>query len=326
MSIYLFTSSLYKKISSFDMNKQPESLQSVLVFDGQDDSINLGKKPEFKIEKEITLEAWVYCQNQRRRTGIISNIFDTSDKESGYGLLLDGKSGVFFALKTTSQKIHYLSSKADSLKLNQWHHLAGTYDGKQIKVYIDGVEKATKAIANSAINYEPENDLFIGTYKDNNETYPFQGKIAEVRIWKVALTKQQIQNNLYQRLAGNEPGLIGYWALNEGSKNVAYDGTTNANHGNINGANWEQSQVPFTNFQSQELVVAKTLTTEKETTLEVKPVEQKLTQNPEKAKEIEKHLLATGLEDYGFWWQEMLKAQAQKTEPDKPFRRGRIWA
>jgi len=193
-------------------------------------------------------------------------------------------------------------------------------------VYIDGVEKATKAIANSAINYEPENDLFIGTYKDNNETYPFQGKIAEVRIWKVARTEQQIQNNLYQRLAGNEPGLIGYWALNEGSKNVAHDGTNNANHGNINGANWEQSQVPFTNFQSQELVVAKTLTTEKETTLEVKPVEQKLTQNPEKAKEIEKHLLATGLEDYGFWWQEMLKAQAQKTEPDKPFRRGRIWA
>jgi cyanobactin cluster PatC/TenC/TruC protein len=308
------------------MTEQTESLQSVLVFDGQDDSINLGKKPEFKIEKEITLEAWVYCQNQRRRTGIISNVFDTTAKESGYGLLLDGKSGIFFALKTASQGIYYVSSKVDSLKLNQWHHLAGTYDGKQIKVYIDGVEKATKAASNSLINYEPENDLYIGTYKDNNETYPFQGKIAEVRIWKVARTQKEIQNNLYQRLRGNEPGLIGYWPLNEGSNNITHDRTTNANHGTINSANWEQSQVPFANPQSHDLIVAKTVTTEKETTLELNPVEQKLTQNPEQAKEIEKHLLATGLEDYGFWWQEMLKAQAQKTEPDKPFRRGRIWA
>ncbi|MDZ8078118.1 MAG: LamG-like jellyroll fold domain-containing protein [Nostoc sp. DcaGUA01] len=300
------------------MNKQTKSLQSVLVFDGQDDSINLGNKLEFKIEKQITLEAWVYCQNQRRRTGIVSNVFDTAAQESGYGLLLDGKSGIFFALKTASQGIHYLSSKVESLTLNQWHHLAGTYDGKQIKVYIDGVEKATKAIANSPISYEPENDLFIGTYKDNNETYPFQGKITEVRIWKVARTQQEIQNNLYQRLGGNEPGLVGYWPLNEGSNNIAHDGTTNANHGTINGAKWEQSQVPFTNSQSHELLVAKTITKEKETTSELREAEQK-------TKEIEKHLLATGLEDYGFWWQEMLKAQAQKTEPDKPFRRGRIW-
>jgi cyanobactin cluster PatC/TenC/TruC protein len=31
------------------------------------------------------------------------------------------------------------------------------------------------------------------------------------------------------------------------------------------------------------------------------------------------------LEDYGFWSQEMAKQKAQQTEPDKPFRRGRIW-
>ncbi|MFN6515996.1 MAG: cyanobactin biosynthesis PatC/TenC/TruC family protein [Nostoc sp. CreGUA01] len=43
-------------------------------------------------------------------------------------------------------------------------------------------------------------------------------------------------------------------------------------------------------------------------------------------KQIESHLLATGLEDYGFWWQEMLKAQANSDKERKPFRRGRIWS
>lgn len=36
---------------------------------------------------------------------------------------------------------------------------------------------------------------------------------------------------------------------------------------------------------------------------------------------------ATGLEDYGFWWAEMLKQQATKTDSDdQSFRRGRIWS
>ncbi|MCM0590528.2 MAG: cyanobactin biosynthesis PatC/TenC/TruC family protein [Gloeotrichia echinulata IR180] len=46
----------------------------------------------------------------------------------------------------------------------------------------------------------------------------------------------------------------------------------------------------------------------------------------EKIEEIKSHLLATGLEDYGFWWQEIAKIKSQQTEQDKPFRRGRIWS
>jgi cyanobactin cluster PatC/TenC/TruC protein len=46
---------------------------------------------------------------------------------------------------------------------------------------------------------------------------------------------------------------------------------------------------------------------------------------PKPPEEIERKLLSTGLEDYGFWSQEMARQKAQQTEPDKPFRRGRIW-
>jgi cyanobactin cluster PatC/TenC/TruC protein len=44
-----------------------------------------------------------------------------------------------------------------------------------------------------------------------------------------------------------------------------------------------------------------------------------------KEEEIKVRLEATGLEDYGYWWQEMAKAQAAQGER-KPFRRGRIWS
>jgi cyanobactin cluster PatC/TenC/TruC protein len=41
--------------------------------------------------------------------------------------------------------------------------------------------------------------------------------------------------------------------------------------------------------------------------------------------EAQRRLLATGLEDYGFWWQQMAKEQSSPKEK-KPFRRGRIWS
>ena len=229
-----------------NMTKPTESLQPVLVFNGQNDAVNLGKKPQFKIEKKITLEAWICVASQKAYAGIISNIYDTGSTESGYGLLLDGKSGIYFGLKVPSVGIQYLSSGANTIILNQWHHIAGTYDGQEMKLYVDGIEKAKKAYAGNNINYNPENDLLFGMFKDNNEFHAVAGKIAEIRLWKVVRTQQEIQNNLYQRLAGNESGLVGYWPLNEGSNNIAYDRTSNANHGVIHGAKLEQSQVPFT--------------------------------------------------------------------------------
>lgn len=46
-----------------------------------------------------------------------------------------------------------------------------------------------------------------------------------------------------------------------------------------------------------------------------------------KLAKIKTHLLATGIEDYGFWWAEMLKEQSGKSVPDpSSFRRGRIWS
>ena len=304
------------------MDDSMTSLQSVLEFDGEDDFINLGKKPEFKIEKTVTLEAWIYCQNQRRRTGILTNVFDTTDTESGYGLLLDGKSGIFFALKTPDKRIRYLSSQANSLSLNQWHHIAATYDGQEMKVYIDGEEKNSKSVSDEVIHYDPENDLLIGAYQDNNETYPFQGKITDVRLWQICRTQKQIQDAMHQRLQGNEAGLMGYWSLQEGSGNQATDQTSQGNHGIINGATWGQAELPINGAKSTVKVGEnKTMAKSNKSS---KSQGNKGTSGDNQPEEIQRHLQATGLEDYGFWWQEMAKEQA-KHDNGKPFRRGRIW-
>lgn len=125
----------------------------VLSFDGQGDRIELGKQPQFKMERALTLEAWIYPKaHQSKWTGIISCIYDTGKTESGYGLLLDGKTRIQMGLTPSSTNhIIYLSSKAHSLKLNQWQHIAGTFDGEQMQVYVDGVLRASKSVASPGI-------------------------------------------------------------------------------------------------------------------------------------------------------------------------------
>lgn len=136
----------------------------VPVFDGQHDRIELGHQPQFKIAPALTVEAWIYPQQRQSKwAGILSCIFDTGTKESGYGLLLDGKTGIRFGLTpSSSQRIVYLSSKANSLQLNQWQHIAATFDGEQMQVYINGSLKAQKTIAHFDIHHIPDNDLLIG--------------------------------------------------------------------------------------------------------------------------------------------------------------------
>ncbi|GAX36560.1 LamG-like jellyroll fold domain-containing protein [Nodularia sp. NIES-3585] len=228
--------------------------QCVLVFDGQNDYVDLGQKPEFKIPKNITIEAWICASAQKEWSAILSNIFDTNLKESGYGLLLDGKSGIYFAVEPSSQgsqHMPYLSSGTNTLNLNQWHHVAGSYDGQQIKVYVDGVLKATQAIASDSINYNYENNLLIGLYKDDNDYYAFPGKIAEVRLWNVTRSEDEIKADMNRRLVGNETGLVGYWPLNECSGNTVTDKTGKGNNGTINGATWQEDELPIQTQTSQ---------------------------------------------------------------------------
>ncbi len=69
--------------------------------------------------------------------------------------------------------------------------------------------------------------------------------MTEVRVWNIARPESEIKENMFQRLKGNETGLVGYWPLNEGSENIAKDKTSNGNNGTINGATWGKSERPI---------------------------------------------------------------------------------
>jgi hypothetical protein len=219
--------------------------RSVLSFDGFDDLVEVARHSEQKIAKNLTIEAWVFPCGRTHYAGIVSRVFDTGAIESGYGLLLDNGGGFYGAVKVTGQGYQYLSSGANTVPGNDWHHLAMTWDGQQLLLYVDGERKAAYACAGTNLHYDPEHEVTIGAYRDNDERYHFSGKIAEVRLWNVTRTAKQISDDRFVQLAGSEPGLVGYWPLDEGSGVSVADRTKQGSHGKISGATWEKVEAPF---------------------------------------------------------------------------------
>jgi hypothetical protein len=223
---YLTSSSLsghdYKVFGSFYT-----TAGSALKFDGTNDGVDLGSYNLFKPDTAITIEAWIKPTSQTQYAQIVGNLWDNVSDESGYGLTLDGTSGIYFAIETASsigEAFDYFSSGANTIPLNEWTHVAATYDGTTRRIYINGNEVQSSTSQSGNIVYPFPNNVRVGQYHDDDEDYYYQGEIDEVRLWAVARTTEEIREDMHNTVdEGSTNGMIGYWQFNDGSGTILVD-------------------------------------------------------------------------------------------------------
>ncbi|MFM6107462.1 MAG: LamG-like jellyroll fold domain-containing protein, partial [Sphaerospermopsis kisseleviana] len=209
--------------------------QSVLSFDGKDDYVALPAANN-DYSQGFTVEAWVqYSSFQQSWSRII---------DFGNG---QGQNNIVLGHVGTSNNLgfHLYSSAGtdiieipNALEIGKWTHIVVTIDKSgEAKLYQNGQLVQTKPF------HLPDNIdrklNYIAKSNWSNDGY-FEGQITEVRLWNIARTPEEIQQNMNSRLRGNESGLVGYYPLN----GDANDKTSNANHGTINGAIWQQEEIP----------------------------------------------------------------------------------
>jgi hypothetical protein len=56
----------------------------------------------------------------------------------------------------------------------------------------------------------------------------FAGRLSDLRVWNIARANATILDNYNRRLTGAEPGLAGYWKMNEGAGTTVADSTSGA--------------------------------------------------------------------------------------------------
>lgn len=210
----------------------------------------------------ITVEAWI------RPTSMGFNNYDNSivckhswsQGEQGY-VLRSGNGQVDFSVcgkdaNGTSISWVGATSPAASITTNTWYHVAGTYDGDSVRIYINGVQKGATALPDGMIPGLAY-PIAIGKLSDGAQfqTRYFAGQIDEVRIWNRALDASDILSRYNHHLdPAQETGLVGYWRFNEGSGGTLFDQTTSGNNGSTSATTWS-TLVPFNQTAATPVVI-----------------------------------------------------------------------
>ncbi|MBD2179955.1 LamG domain-containing protein [Aerosakkonema funiforme] len=71
------------------------------------------------------------------------------------------------------------------------------------------------------------------------------GKVAEVRIWGMALSDEEIEANSRTLISGNESGLLAYYPLNEATGTEIRDNSGNGQHGTLTNPIWWACAAPM---------------------------------------------------------------------------------
>jgi hypothetical protein len=166
-----------------------------LSFDGSYDYVNVLDSSTLEPSK-ITVEAWVKnSETPGRIKYIISKVYDGKlGNYSSYAFYTGGSGGLRFYVGSTSTWVGSPDA-GDSLWDGNWHHIAGTYDGSVVRLFVDGEEVKEGNPATLTIAYDG-GDLYIGCYCPYYD-YPtcFPGLIDEVRIWNTALSPSTIADH-----------------------------------------------------------------------------------------------------------------------------------
>ncbi|MDD6908638.1 MAG: DUF1735 domain-containing protein [Bacteroides uniformis] len=103
-----------------------------------------------------------------------------------------------------------------SFESNIWQHLAVSYNGRAITIYVNGAFAGTK-------EYPVENAGqfdFVKWFETNSYWNNCKLLITEVRVWSVCRTESQIQSNMKSVLP-TSAGLEGYWRINKATYDEA---------------------------------------------------------------------------------------------------------
>ena len=220
-----------------------------LHFNGTDNYITLGDQSNAQalVTRSFTIECWVKETLAQEWTCFVGAVTDKGDIEKGWMLGITFDRRFTFGLVTEdSDGITYLKAP-QSYAPGVWHHLAGVYDGSEMRLYVDGALVNTATGITGDVVFPAAGTFAVGAFKDVYDFYPYAGYLSDMRLWNVVRSGTEISDNHTLRLdISLQTGLVGYWPLDDAAGTTARDWAETTT-GTVMGGepNWE-SQADLT--------------------------------------------------------------------------------
>ncbi len=151
----------------------------VLTLDGRSDCLAIASDRFELADGPLTVELWLNGDEFQGRRAVLAKTESSefalfcSDGQPDFSVHLNGK---------------YVSARGDkgALQPGRWHHLAGVFDGKEVRLYLDG--QLVSKSAGSGKRTRNGHPLYIGADPDRRgrPVSFFRGKVDDVRISRVA--------------------------------------------------------------------------------------------------------------------------------------------
>ena len=178
-------------------------------------SINVDKSVETK-STGLTISGWI---RPTKTTNEWQTIVRREDSWRRQLLSIgesDGTWGLWMGAGIGGKYVEFGAPfKASILGDGEWHHVAGTYDGKEINLYVDGELIGNKPIIGELYN-QSRQPMSIGSYKNGSyERESFHGDLNDIRVFRSGLSQAQVKElkNGIKEVALKE--MVGSWRTEE---------------------------------------------------------------------------------------------------------------
>ena len=135
----------------------------------------------------VTVAAWIRGTGSPGQYKYVVSKGANGCASGSYGLYTSDNGGLAFYIGDGSQNFVRSPEAPTSIWDGKWHNAAGTFDGRTVRLFIDGVEVGSGTPSSTPITYNPpDGGGVIGDYGGTCDLF-FVGDVDGVQIWSRAL-------------------------------------------------------------------------------------------------------------------------------------------
>lgn len=186
---------------------------SALLFDGQDDYVQVADSSSLDLQTSFTISAWIYLEQYTEWASLVTK--GDKPNTNNYAIQQSGPADPIY--RTEFGRLRFsgcadlsapLPESLTTIPVGRWHFVTVTFDGLQLTFYLNGSQDGSFDVRGPlCTNDQP---LYIGVDLPLSSEY-WQGAIDELRIWSAALSETQLQEVMHRNQTPRNGELVGYW-------------------------------------------------------------------------------------------------------------------